>query len=97
MTTPMEDLLAALEVAKDNIKEIPCFMCKEDSYQPLIIITEDILEGAPKDGSRAIIIGVCQQCWEDEYHHLVQAAKNMMAKSGLALPNQLFQADVVLQ
>ena len=97
MTTPMEDLLTALAAAEDNIKEIPCFACHGESVRPLIVMTENINEGAPENGTRAIIVGVCEACWNEEYHHLIDLAKEHMAKSGLALPNQLFKADVKLQ
>lgn len=93
----MEDLLAALEAAKKHIKKVPCFICHENSEQPLIVMTEDILEGAPEDGTRAVIVGVCATCWYNEYHHLENKAKELMAESGLAPPNQLFKADVKLQ
>lgn len=78
MTTPMEDLLASLEVAKAQIKELPCFICGEPSFQPLIVITENVMEGAPEGGSRAIIVGVCETDWDEHYHNLVGKAKELM-------------------
>jgi len=97
MTTPMEDLLAALEATKDHIRDVPCFICLEPADQPLIVMTEEILEGAPEGGTRAIIVGVCDTDWEEHYHDLIEHARELMAESGLALPNQLFKADVKLQ
>ena len=93
----MDALLATLEAVKDHIDEVPCFMCREEAEQALIVMTEDILEGAPEGGTRAIIVGVCGTCWTNEYHHLMRNARSIMAETGLALPNQLFKADVRLQ
>ena len=86
----------ALIEAKSKIHEVICYMCLTARAQmTVMVITEDTLEGAPEDGSRVIILGVCQTCSTDP--DMGTKAKNVMAETSLDLSKNLFGAEVVIQ
>ena len=59
----IKTLLNTYEEALPKVREYPCAICRiRQSDELLIVVTEDELEGAPKGGSRAIIIGICYDC-----------------------------------
>ena len=59
----IKPLLDTYEEALPKVHEYPCAVCRiRQSNELLIVVTEDELEGAPKGGSRAIIVGICYDC-----------------------------------
>ena len=65
----MDQIGLYVEQAEARIAEgnIPCFNCRQRiAVGPVVIITDDELQGAPEGGSRLMIVGACAICLQED-------------------------------
>lgn len=60
-----DNLERMIQAALDKIKTDPppCFMCRERlANRPVLLAADRIELGAPLNGSRAVVVGICVVC-----------------------------------